>query len=148
MSETSTPSTQNTATQLKSRYDDLKNRGTQVALAIQAAIPVKDRTPAAQEAFLFVVSDLKVIEPLIEMAQGTLNAIALDEADPEQIEQAGGLAKILAELTQQLEEALEEQFGVSKAVVMPTVYKDLGRQLDLIEVLVKRAEADLATFNA
>lgn len=132
------------------RFTDLKARATAIAYALQATIPVTERSAAAQEAFLLTYNDLQLLEKLLETAQNTLNAFAIAEVDPtapvegDVDDLVSGLVEVLGELL----EALSDQFGVSNEVVLPAVAKDLVRQLDLVETVVVRAEATVAEITA
>jgi hypothetical protein len=54
----------------------------------------------------------------------------------------------MAELCQDLIEAVVDQFGVSRDIVMPTCLLTLVRELDMVETVVVRMEKGVAEINA
>ena len=140
--QNSTNSNSSKSAELKAKFDALKERATAVALSIQAAIPVTERSLAAQEAFLLTMSDLKELEKLFGTVEETFNGVGATFAA-----EAGDDSEF-ASLAQALSDMLMEQFGVSKEAILPAILKDLTRQLELVEILVIRAETSLKDMEA
>ena len=149
MSETN-PTTTNVpdVLELKKKHDDLKERAVKAAQAAQSAIPVTGRSQAAQEAFLLTLLDIEQLGQLGSSAEMTFDSINLQKATPEQIQKAGGLVEALSALSGRLIDSLVKQLGVAKEIVMPTLIKDLARQIDLIEMLVVRTETSLKAMQS
>lgn len=137
-----------TAIELNAQFTGLKARAEQAAYKLQATIPVSNLPTDAQEAFLFAFSDLKLLEQLLETAENTMNAIALQEQVPDNESDDADLFSGLADLLSQLVDTLFDQFGVSKDLILPTVTKDMARQLELIETILKRCEDSVAQIKA
>ena len=143
MTDQNSPSTNaSKSAELTAKFDALKERATKVALSIQAAVPVTERPLVAQEAFLLILADLKLIEKLFETTNETLNGVNATVAAE------AGDDSDLASLAQMLVDALMDQFGVSKDAIMPAILKDLERQLELIETVVVRDEASQKVLEA
>lgn len=135
------------AIEMKGQFEGLQARAKEAAYGLQAAIPVSNLSDEAQEAFLLAFSDLKLLEHLLETAQSTLNAITLEES-PKAEDNEDDFSSGLSDLVTQLLDILCEQFGVSKNLVLPAVTKDMARQLELIETILKRCEAEVSTIKA
>jgi hypothetical protein len=133
---------------LKTKYEALKDRANKIAEALQAAVPLTGRPQSAQEAFMLTYSDFTLLQHLFKTAQETINGINLSQASPDQLEKADEIFTELADLAKELIESVVEQFGISENFVMPSVFKDLVRQVDLIEFIVTRAEAGVAVLTA
>ncbi len=149
--DTSTPASEITASAaavLKNRFDGYSARTQTIGEALEAAIPVTASTPAQQEAFLLTLSDVKRLQSLLKDAENMLNLIRIDGASAEELDQADTFIASMQELAQNLVMALSESFGVSPDLVIPVAIKDLERLLDLIEMIVVRAESSLKEVTA
>jgi hypothetical protein len=147
MSEiTTTPAAQPDVAALQVKFTDLKERATAVAHVLQGALPMTGRPLPAQEAFLLTLSDLKLLEKLLETAESTFNGIALQTADP--ANKPDGIVGELVELAEGLVEAIMDQFGIDKDAIAPAIIKDVVRQIELLETVVVRAEASAAQLAA
>lgn len=137
------------ATELKAQLNSLEARAIQVAYNLQATIPVSSLPASAQEAFLLAHSDLKLLEQLLKTAQHTMNALALQGQGAPQFEnEDADLLQGLAVLVSELLDTLFDQFGVSKDFVLPAITRDMVRQLELIETILKRCEDSVALIKA
>ena len=83
---------------MKAQFDDFTARGNKAGETLQAAIPLTGRPLPAQEAFLFALADIKLLQHLMETVQNTFNGINLQAATPEQLAEGGDFAQSLAEL--------------------------------------------------
>jgi hypothetical protein len=133
---------------MKAQFDDFTARGNKAGETLQAAIPLTGRPLPAQEAFLFALADIKLLQHLMETVQNTFNGINLQAATPEQLAEGGDFAQSLAELAGEMIEAMVENFGLSKEIIMPTCIKDLARDLALVETIIVRLEASVAIIAA
>jgi len=88
------------------------------------------------------MSDLKELEKLFGTVEETFNGVGATFAA-----EAGDDSEF-ASLAQALSDMLMEQFGVSKEAILPAILKDLTRQLELVEILVIRAETSLKDMEA
>lgn len=131
--------TTKTAIEVNAQFEGHQARAKESAYKLQAAIPVSNQSNEAQQAFLLAFSDLKLLEHLLETAQSTVNAIASQDA-PKAEDDNRNFSSGLSNLLTKIVDAVVEQFGVSEDLILPALMKDVARQLELIETILKRCE--------
>lgn len=114
-------------TKLKTRRDALASRIEKIDESVNEILPVTDEPLMVQQAFLLTVADLHFLEDLLTAIDKSFYAIELAEFG-------------------KLEEPMElvvERWGVSRDIVVLSIMKDLARNIELTETVVRRAEASL-----
>ncbi len=136
------------STEISARFEELQVRSKETAYKLQAAIPVSNLSSESQQAFLLAFSDLKLLEHLLETAQSTVNAIALQDApEVENDDDNDSFSSGLSNLLSQIVAAVVEQFGVSEDLILPALMKDVARQLELTESILQRCEESVALLK-
>ena len=134
--------------ELKTKFHALMQRTEQLAESIQSNNPAITRSPAAQEALLLANRDMQLLDVICRFTQEGFHAINIDFVSPWQIQEAGSMVAALAVASSELVSIATEIFGVDPEIVLPTIIKDLTRQVDQIEMIVLRGEASLAATGA
>ena len=137
------PSKPNVVT-LKEGFDALLERANAVGPLLEAAVPLTGRPAEVQEAFLLAFSDIKSLQVLARETQKTFNAINLTSLTSEQLEKADELDSTLAEMLSEMVADAVQAYGIDKAVIVSTIVKDLTRDVERIESIVTRLEAEAA----
>lgn len=149
--ETSTPASEITASAaaaLQNRLDNYFVRNHRIGQALKFAIPVTASTPSQQEAFLLTQSDTRHLESLLKDARSLIDFIRMGGSSAEEIDQDDTYIASMTERAQNQVKDISKYFGVSPDLVIPVAIKDLERLLDLIEMIVVRAEISLKEVTA
>lgn len=137
-----------TVTELKTRYESLETRATVIGESIQGLIPLKDRSPEVQEAFLLAFGDLQSFASQYKEAQSGMNGVAVLYSTEDEIKAAGGLVEDLADMAKEMVEAMTEQLGVTEEAIRSTCIKAFVQTLEGLEALLARVEANMAKVTA
>jgi len=113
---------------VQARIDALHPRAAGASRAVAEAVPVRKLSLAAQEAFILALSDTQFVRELVQKIDSRLR----------ELKSSAGMFVV----------GTGNRFGVAEEVVIPATIKDLQRQLDLIESVINRLEAAVATFKA
>lgn len=125
-------------------FEAIKERLDALELAFTSTATITERSPEAQEAFILVLSDLRLIGFLIGQVESGLNGLKLSGAVCGEALEAGLLDQDLAEIAREIVASIVSQFGIANEVVVPALIKALALQIELVESILTRAEKNMA----
>ncbi len=147
MSNNSTANTSPTASELTARYGSLQVRTENLGQALQALTDLKEKPQSAQESFVLASSDFQLVQMLLKSSRDALKGINIVHSSKEEGAASGGPDEELSAQAAAMVEAMSEHFGISEEALKASMIRSFCRVLDLIDVTVNRAEADLAVIN-
>jgi hypothetical protein len=130
--------------QSRASFEAIKERLEALELAFTSTETITERSPEAQEAFILVLSDLRLIDFLIGQVESGLNGLKLSGALCGEALEVGLLDKDLAEIAREIVATIVSQFGIENEVVVKALIKSLALQIELVESILNRAEKNMA----
>lgn len=137
---------QNAIQDIQERFESIQDRGAKAELAIQNILPVSGLSPSAQELFMLAMADCTLLVSIVQGGSGmNLEALLILGKCPDGFTDDDDY---LEQLREKIIQDVADGLGVDRELVVPTMIKIATQTLELVETVLVRIEANLASVMA